>query len=162
MTTKFTISLCLACALATLAVACAPGPNLAGMGHKRTPIAAHPDFVRPPADAKVLPSGVAMKSLREGSGTVHPDAGSLVRVNFSGWRSDGTLFDSSESKGKPQIFDLAEVVRGLSSGIVNMVEGQVARFWIPAALAYGDAPEDPRLPAGPIVFEIELLKIVRP
>ncbi len=128
----------------------------------RKPLAPHPDFVRPPPDATRLPSGVGYKVLRKGTGTTHPDAGSLVRVNYEGWRSDGSVFDSSQRQGKPKIFDLPQVVRGLSQGIEQMVEGEVAKFWIPAPLAYGDAPEDPRIPAGPLVFQIELLKIVRP
>lgn len=156
------VSLRLTLGLMLLAQACASGPNLEGLGRAERGAAAHPDFVRPPADATRLPSGVAMKVLRAGSGRAHPDAGSLVRVNFTGFRGDGTVFDSSARKGKPQIFDLADVVRGLSAGVTQMVEGEVARFWIPASLAYGDQPEDPRLPAGPIVFEVELLKIVRP
>ena len=120
-----------------------------------------PEDLQPPADAKLLSSGVGYKVLPQGRGGRHPDAGSLVRVAYSDWRSDGSLFDSSQSHGKPQIFDLPKVVRGLSQGIVQMVEGEVARFWIPADLAYGESPSDARLPAGPLVFEIELLNIVR-
>ena len=120
-----------------------------------------PENLRPPPDAKLLSSGVGYKVLRQGDGQRHTDAGSLVRVAYSGWQSDGTLFDSSQSHGKPQIFDLPKVVRGLSQGIVQMVEGEVAKFWIPADLAYGESPPDARLPAGPLVFEIELLNIVR-
>jgi peptidylprolyl isomerase len=40
-----------------------------------------------------------------------------------------------------------------------MVRGEKRRLWIPAALAYGDAPTRPGLPAGPLTFDIELIDI---
>lgn len=118
-------------------------------------------FATPPQDARILGSGVAQKVLRAGTGKVHPDAGSIVRVEFTGFRADGTEFDSSKSKGKPQVYELPKVVRGLSIAIQHMVPGDRCRFWIPADVAYGESPDDVRLPAGPLVFEIELLNIVR-
>lgn len=118
-------------------------------------------FATPPSSARELGSGVAQEILRTGTGHIHPDAGSIVRVEFTGFRADGTEFDSSKSKGKPQVYELAKVVRGLSIAIEHMVVGESSRFWIPADLAYGEAPEDPRLPAGELVFDIELLNIVR-
>jgi peptidylprolyl isomerase len=39
-----------------------------------------------------------------------------------------------------------------------MVVGDKARFWIPSALAYGDKPASGS-PAGPLVFDVELLGI---
>ncbi|MCG5055696.1 MAG: FKBP-type peptidyl-prolyl cis-trans isomerase [Myxococcales bacterium] len=140
------------------------GPNLEGLGHSpqaERAKALDPAFATPPPDAERFASGVAKTTLRPGTGTLMPDPGSLVRVEFEGFRANGTLFDSSKRKGKPQIFELSETVRGLSEALTHMVEGEVARFWIPGHLAYGDKPEDPRLPAGPLVFELELLKIVR-
>jgi peptidylprolyl isomerase len=40
-----------------------------------------------------------------------------------------------------------------------MVEGEKTRFWIPSDLAYGDKPKRPGAPAGPLVFDVELLSI---
>lgn len=118
-------------------------------------------FATPPASARNLGSGVSQQVLRTGTGNIHPDAGSIVRVEFTGFRSDGIEFDSSKRKGKPQIYELAKVVRGLSRAIQHMVVDESSRFWIPADVAYGESPEDPRLPAGDLVFDIELLNIVR-
>jgi FKBP-type peptidyl-prolyl cis-trans isomerase len=118
-------------------------------------------FATPPSTAIDIGGGVAQKVLRVGSGKIHPDAGSIVRLEFTGFRADGSEFDSSKLKGKPQVYELSKVVRGLSRAIQHMVAGESARFWIPADLAYGESPEDPRLPAGPLVFDIELLNIVR-
>lgn len=42
-----------------------------------------------------------------------------------------------------------------------MVAGEKARLWIPAPLAYGDAPIEKQAPAGMLVFEIELLGLTR-
>ena len=118
-------------------------------------------FAAPPPEARVLNGGVAVLVQRPGTGSVHPDAGSIVRVEFTGYRADGSVFDSSKSKGKPQIYELPKVMRGLSEGIQQMVTGEASRLWIPASLAYGEAPEDARLPAGDLVFDVELLSIVR-
>jgi FKBP-type peptidyl-prolyl cis-trans isomerase len=119
------------------------------------------EFATPPSSSIDLGSGVSQLVLRSGNGSLHPDAGSIVRVDFIGFRADGTEFDSSKNKGKPQVFELAKVVRGLSIAIEHMVVGESSRFWIPADLAYGESPEDPRLPAGDLVFDIELINIVR-
>lgn len=127
----------------------------------RAPRGSATGFAAPPPQARLLNSGVAMLSQRPGTGTAHPDGGSIVRVEFTGYRADGTVFDSSKTKGKPQIYELPKVMRGLSEAIQQMVPGEMARFWIPAALAYGEAPEDARLPAGDLVFDVELLNIVR-
>jgi peptidylprolyl isomerase len=40
-----------------------------------------------------------------------------------------------------------------------MVVGDKVRFWIPGSLAYGDKPSHPGAPAGPLVFDVELLSI---
>jgi len=118
-------------------------------------------FATPPSTAIDIGGGVSQQDLRNGTGNIHPDAGSIVRVEFAGFRSDGSEFDSSRSKGKPQVYELSKVVRGLSRAIEHMVVGESSRFWIPADLAYGESPEDARLPAGDLVFDIELLNIVR-
>jgi peptidylprolyl isomerase len=112
-----------------------------------------------PADAKHTPSGLAYKILRHGKGKAHPTANSTVEVHYSGWTPDGKLFDSSIRRGKPISFPLDGVIKGWTEGVQLMVVGDRARFWIPGALAYGDKPSQPGVPAGPLVFDIELLAI---
>ena len=54
-----------------------------------------PDVAAPPADAKKTASGLAYKVLRPGKGTAHPERRSQVTVHYTGWTTDGKMFDSS-------------------------------------------------------------------
>jgi FKBP-type peptidyl-prolyl cis-trans isomerase len=117
---------------------------------------APPDVAAPPADATVTPSGLAFKILQPGTGTEHPKARSTVRVHYSGWTTDGQLFDSSTLRGVPAEFSLGGVIKGWTEGLQLMVAGEKRRFWIPAKLAYGS---DKSKPQGPLVFDIELLDV---
>jgi peptidylprolyl isomerase len=123
------------------------------------PIPVPEDVDAPPPDAKRTSSGLAYKLLKRGKGKAHPTADSTVEVHYSGWTRAGQLFDSSVRRGKPISFPLGGVIKGWTEGVQLMVVGDKARFWIPAALAYGDKPAQPGAPAGPLVFDIELLAI---
>lgn len=116
------------------------------------------DVAAPPSDAQVTKSGLASKVLQAGTGTVHPTANSTVQVHYSGWTTDGKIFDSSVARGTPASFLLNGVIAGWTEGVQLMVEGEKRRFWIPANLAYGNQPGKP---AGTLVFDVELLKIVK-
>ncbi len=117
------------------------------------------DVAAPPADAKKTASGLAYKILKHGKGKAHPTADSTVQVHYSGWTTDGHLFDSSVVRGEPATFPLGGVIKGWTEGLQLMVVGDKARFWIPGSLAYGDHPDRPGAPAGPLVFDVELLQI---
>ncbi len=120
-----------------------------------SPTKAPADVSAPPKDAKRTASGLAYKSLQEGTGTKHPARGSTVTVHYSGWTTNGKLFDSSVARGQPATFSLDKVIAGWTEGVQLMVEGQKMRFWIPENLAYkGQQP-----PYGMLVFDIELIKI---
>jgi FKBP-type peptidyl-prolyl cis-trans isomerase len=118
----------------------------------RTP----PDVAAPPADAVRTASGLASKVLQPGTGTKHPGPSSRVTVHYSGWTTDGEMFDSSVKRGEPATFGLYQVIRGWTEGVQLMVEGEKRRLWIPENLAYGGAPGAPK---GMLVFDIELIKI---
>ncbi|MBP62428.1 MAG: peptidylprolyl isomerase [Planctomycetaceae bacterium] len=113
----------------------------------------------PPDDATVTASGLAYNVLREGTGTVHPEASSTVEVHYSGWTTDGKMFDSSVVRDEATRFPLNRVIPGWTEGLQLMVVGEKTRFWIPADLAYGETPTRPGAPAGMLVFDIELLLI---
>jgi peptidylprolyl isomerase len=123
------------------------------------PIPVPEDVAAAPGDAKKTASGIAYKFLKRGAGKAHPTAESTVEVHYSGWTPDGKMFDSSVRRGKPTSFPLSSVIKGWTEGVQLMVVGDKARFWIPGALAYGDKPARPGTPAGPLVFDIELLEI---
>jgi peptidylprolyl isomerase len=118
------------------------------------PTLAPPDVAAPPADAKRTSSGIAYKVLRPGKGTTHPERRSRVTVHYTGWTTDGKMFDSSVQRGAPATFGLDEVIAGWTEGVQLMVEGEKTRFWIPQRLAYEGKPGAPR---GMLVFDIELL-----
>jgi FKBP-type peptidyl-prolyl cis-trans isomerase len=89
-----------------------------------------------------------------------PKATDLVTVHYSGWTTDGKLFDSSVKRGEPTSFPLNGVIAGWTEGLQLMVVGEKRRFWIPAKMAYGENPPA-GYPAGTLVFDVELIKIGR-
>jgi peptidylprolyl isomerase len=118
------------------------------------PYAPPPDVAGPPDDAKRTASGLAYKVLRPGTGSGNPRSDSRVTVHYTGWTTDGKMFDSSWKRGQPASFGLNEVIKGWTEGVQLMREGEKTRFWIPQRLAYeGKAG----VPAGMLVFDIELI-----
>lgn len=117
---------------------------------------------RPPADVKAPPndalrthSGLAYKVLKEGVGGRHPKGSSTVTVAYTGWTTDGKMFDSSALHGGTASFPVEGVIPGWTEGLQLMVEGEKARFWIPEKLAY----KGQSAPYGMLVFDVELIKI---
>jgi len=121
-------------------------------------IPAPPDVAAPPADALRTASGLASKVLRVGLGSVRPTRTSSVTVHYTGWTTDGKMFDSSYPRGEPARFLVTEVIAGWTEGLQLMVVGEQRRFWIPGALAYDKIP-DPNYPKGMLVFDVELLDV---
>jgi FKBP-type peptidyl-prolyl cis-trans isomerase len=118
------------------------------------PTAPPPDVGGPPTDARKTSSGLAYKVLRPGKGSAHPERRSQVTVHYTGWTTDGKMFDSSVKRGTPATFGLDGVIPGWTEGVQLMVDGEKTRFWIPQRLAYeGKAG----FPAGMLVFDIELI-----
>jgi len=108
-----------------------------------------------PADAVKTASGLATKVLAPGTGKDHPGKEDVVTIHYTGWKTDGTMFDSSVARGKPASFPVARVIPGFSEGLQLMVQGEKRRLWIPEPLAYKGARE----PKGMLVFDIELIDI---
>jgi len=115
------------------------------------------DVKAPPPSAKRTKSGLSYRVLAEGTG-VKPKVSDVVVVHYSGWTTDGKLFDSSVVRGEPATFPLQSVIKGWTEGVQLMKVGEKARFWIPGKLAYGDSPRA-GAPAGTLVFDIELIGI---
>ena len=120
------------------------------------------DVAAAPADAEKTASGLASKVIEKGKGAVHPAAEDTVKVHYTGWMTNGKMFDSSVVRGEPASFPLNQVIKGWTEGVQLMVEGEKRRFWIPASLAYGETPMRPGGPSGTLVFDVELLSIVQP
>lgn len=122
-------------------------------------IPAPPDVAAAPADAERTASGLASKKLQDGTDGPRPKADSSVRVHYTGWTTDGQMFDSSVARGEPIVFGLERVIAGWTEGLQLMNKGEKRRFWIPAELAYNNEPGSPQ---GMLVFDIELLDIIEP
>jgi FKBP-type peptidyl-prolyl cis-trans isomerase len=69
-----------------------------------------------PADAEKTASGLASKVQQKGTGTVHPGAEDTVKVHYTGWMTDGKMFDSSVVRGQPAEFPLDHVIKGWTEG----------------------------------------------
>ena len=118
-------------------------------------VAAPPDVAAPPASATKTASGLATRVLAPGKGADHPAKDDVVTIHYTGWKADGSMFDSSVTRGKPSSFPVNRVIAGFSEGLQLMVIGEKRRLWIPEALAYKGARE----PKGMLVFDIELIDI---
>ena len=114
------------------------------------------DVAEPPADATRTVSGLFYKVLKSGAGTRRPSPRSRVTVHYTGWTTDGEMFDSSVARRTPQAFVVGDVIRGWTEGLQLMVEGERRRFWIPQNLAYKGEFGAPR---GMLVFDIDLIEI---
>jgi FKBP-type peptidyl-prolyl cis-trans isomerase len=117
------------------------------------------DVAAAPKSAKKTASGLQYVVLTPGTGKDHPGPTNRVKVHYSGWTTDGKMFDSSVTRGRPATFGVGQVIKGWTEGLQLMVTGEKARFWIPANLAYGESPR-PGAPAGTLVFDVELLEIM--
>jgi peptidylprolyl isomerase len=115
-----------------------------------------PSVDKPPGDAKKTAKGTAYLVLKTGKGGPKPMPTEKVRVNYTGWTTDGRMFDSSIVKGQPAEFALGGVIAGWTDGIPLMSVGDRYRFWIPDEMAYKGAPGRPQ---GMLVFDVELLEI---
>jgi peptidylprolyl isomerase len=122
-----------------------PAPNIAP-----------PDVKGPPDDARRTASGLAYKVLKPGTGARKPAQWDSVTVHYTGWTTDGKMFDSSVARGMPATLKLEGVIRGWTEGMQLMVEGERTRFWIPQNLAYNGEAGSPR---GMLVFDIDLIRI---
>jgi peptidylprolyl isomerase len=117
-----------------------------------------PDVKEAPADAMKTASGLAYRVLKPGIGARRPSSFDRVTVHYTGWTTDGKMFDSSVSRGTPTTFRLDGVIAGWTEGVGLMVEGERTRFWIPQDLAYKGEAGGPR---GMLVFDVELIRIER-
>jgi FKBP-type peptidyl-prolyl cis-trans isomerase len=119
------------------------------------------DVDAPPADATKTASGLASRVLEAGTGTEHPGQNDSVKVNYTGWTTDGKMFDSSLApqqpgrRAEPVVLSLGRVIPGWTEGVQLMVAGEKRRFWVPEELAYKGRSG---APPGMLVFDIELIE----
>lgn len=111
-------------------------------------------------EVTVTASGLQYEVINEGEG-VMPGPEDQVTVHYHGTLIDGTVFDSSVSRGEPATFGVNQVIKGWTEALQLMNKGAKYRLYIPQDLAYGANPH----PGGPIepfmalVFDVELIEI---
>jgi FKBP-type peptidyl-prolyl cis-trans isomerase FkpA len=104
-------------------------------------------------------SGLLYKVMNPAEGP-KPSAGSVVTLHYIGTLTDGTLFDSSYSRGEPATFELTNTIEGFKEGVQLMSVGSRYSFTIPAYLAYGQQGVGEIIaPGDTLVFVVELLEI---
>lgn len=107
---------------------------------------------------KDIGEGLKIRDLKEGSGDPVKE-GATVTIHYTGWTTDGNVFDSSHKRGEPMTSSLRRLVAGWQKGIPGMKPGGVRKLVIPAALGYGEEGSPPNIPGGAtIIFEVEMIK----
>lgn len=107
-----------------------------------------------------LPSGLQYKVLTPGAaGAVSPDSNDLVRVDYEGTLTDGTVFDSSFAKGQPYVTTPQQVVPGWTEALQTMKVGEEWILFVPPELGYGDQSSGRIPPNSVLVFRMKLLDV---
>ncbi len=109
---------------------------------------------------KVTDTGLQYKVITLGDGA-KPKVSDKVKVHYKGTLIDGTKFDSSYDRGTPTEFPLSNVIKGWTEGLQLMPVGSKYEFYIPAVLAYGQNGPPSIGPNQTLIFEVELLEIIK-
>jgi len=91
-----------------------------------------------------------------------PTPDSSVGIHFSAFLDDGTLFDSTVTRGQPIEFKLSEspLIEGLRQGLMTMREGGSRKLIIPPFLAYGEKGfKDIVPPNATLIYDVELIVV---
>ncbi|HEX4843492.1 MAG TPA: FKBP-type peptidyl-prolyl cis-trans isomerase [Limnobacter sp.] len=112
-----------------------------------------------PADEITLPSGVKITFKQRGAGTQKPTPTSTVTVHYEGTFLDGKVFDSSIRRGETISFPLNRVISAWTQALCEMVVGDRAVIFCPAATAYGSRGAGPIPPNTDLMFDVELFDI---
>lgn len=105
--------------------------------------------------------GLEIGDFTVGSGPT-PAKGQNITVQYTGWLSDGTVFDSSRKPGRTPFsfaFGTGAVILGWDEGLSTMHVGGKRRLVIPSALGYGAQANGPIPANSTLVFDITLLSI---
>jgi peptidylprolyl isomerase len=111
-------------------------------------------------EMKTTASGLKYYEVKRAGSPIKAEAGKMVKVHYSGYLADGTMFDSSVERGEPIEFPLGQgqVIKGWEEGIALMSVGDQLRLVIPYELAYGEAGRPPMIPAkAELTFDVELI-----
>ncbi len=106
-------------------------------------------------------SGLQYYVITKGTGA-QVQKGQTVTIHYTGYFSDGKIFDSSVERSEPITFQagMGQMIKGFDEGLLLMHQGDKIRFVIPYSLAYGEAGRPPVIPAkADLTFDVELIGI---
>lgn len=109
---------------------------------------------------KVTESGLQYKIITAGTGAT-PTATDRVKVHYRGTYINGEEFDSSYGRGEPAVFSVGGVIPGWTEGLQLMKVGAKWEFYIPSDIAYGEQGTRNMTPNQTLIFEVELIEIVK-
>jgi peptidylprolyl isomerase len=109
-------------------------------------------------DISTSDTGLQWYDIVEGDGETPESSASTVEVHYTGWLTDGTMFDSSVKRGQTIEFPLNGVIPGWTEGVGSMKVGGKRKLIIPADLGYGAAGAGGVIPGGAtLIFDVELV-----
>jgi FKBP-type peptidyl-prolyl cis-trans isomerase len=104
-------------------------------------------------------SGLGVKMLAKGAGA-SPGFSDRVRVHYTVRLVNGTVADDTREKGKPRVFGVSGVVRGLQEGLGLLQPGGHAVLYIPPSLGYGNMSSGNVPPLSGLTFDVELIEVL--
>ena len=87
--------------------------------------------------------------------------GERVSVHYTGYLEDGRIVDDTVQRGEPIAFLLDRRIQGFQEGIPGMQVGGKRRLIIPSELAYGENPPAGVPPNATVIFDVQLLELIR-
>ena len=111
-------------------------------------------------DTIVTNSGLKYLMVKSNPTGKLPNIGKEVKVHYTGFFTNGKVFDSSVQRGEALPFTLGvgQVIKGWDEGIALLREGEQARLIIPYNLAYGIDGSGSIPPMSTLVFDVELIE----
>lgn len=109
---------------------------------------------------QVTPSGLQYIAEKKGEGAA-PKKTDTVKVHYKGTLITGEQFDSSYERNQPAEFPVEAVIAGWTEALQLMPVGSKYKLFIPAELAYGASGRPGIPPNSALIFEVELLDIVK-
>ncbi|MGO9109853.1 MAG: FKBP-type peptidyl-prolyl cis-trans isomerase [Thermoguttaceae bacterium] len=106
-------------------------------------------------------SGLEYWDIKVGTGAV-AESGQHVKVDYTGWLTNGKKFDSSVGTGRPFEFVLGagQVIKGWDEGVTGMKVGGKRQLRIPPDLAYGEKGYPGVIPANSaLIFDVQLIDV---
>ena len=114
-----------------------------------------------PADTEIvtLRSGLKYSVLKAGGDGPKPKRGEKVQVHYTGWLTNGKVFDSSRKSHKPAEFNVGSLISGWNEALTMMTPGARWKLTIPPELGYGSRSM-PGIPANStLIFDVELVQV---